>query len=296
MELRQIEAFLAVVDQGGFTRAARRLHLTQPAITRQVAALERLLGADLFDRTGRGVRLTVSGEAFLGPARRLIQTADEARDAVAQIASGQGGRLTVGASSTLATYILPPVLATYRLQHPSIDLSLRTGTAARMRALALSGEVDLALVTTEGAGGAEHPALEFRALGPYETCLALPTGHPAAMQTHMTAALVAAEPLLVMEPGTNLRAFTDRVLAAADVVPPRLIELDSVETIKRMVEAGLGLALLPAVAVQSEVADGRLALLTLAGIPIADRGIAVTYRRDRYLAGATRAFLALLAP
>src|SRR5437763_6287769 len=107
MELYQLEAFEAVVAQGSFTRAAEALFVTQPAVTRQIAALEAELRTRLFDRLGRTVRLTVAGEALHRYAEQIIRLSREAHDAVADIEAGDAGRLAVGASSTLATYVLP---------------------------------------------------------------------------------------------------------------------------------------------------------------------------------------------
>lgn len=290
-----METFRAVVAHSSFTRAAEAMHLTQPAVTRQVAALERELKTRLFERQGRTVRLTAAGEALDRYAERVLRLAEEAREAVTDIASGAAGRLAVGASSTLAAYYLPPLLTRFRAAHPSIELTIRTGVSARVRTLVRDGAADVGIVTT-GEEDAESAAaaLTVTPLGPYETCLVVPPGHPLDQPGPAPAGALAGQPLLLMEPGTSLRAFADRLLATAEVRAPVTMELDSVEAIKRMVEAGLGISLLPRIAVALEAEAGRLAVRTLADSPRTGRGIALICRRDRYRSAALRAFLALL--
>ena len=292
MELRQIEAFAVVARVKSFTRAASVLHLTQPAVTRQIAALEDSLGASLFDRLGRTVRLTAAGETFLPRAEALLQSADEARQAVREVAEGDSGKLTIAASSTLAAYVVPGILREFRSGHPGIELTLRTGLSAQIRELVRAGLADVGLATTEGESSVtEAGPLETLRLGRYETALVVPPNHPLAHKLSATPADLSGEPLLAMEPGTNLRAFVDRLLALGEVETKITMELDSVEAIKRMVEAGMGVALLPKIAAQSEAEAGRLVALPLSGVPLADREILLLWRRDRAKSPILRAFL-----
>lgn len=295
MELRQLEAFEAVTLHGSFTRAAEALHLTQPAVTRQIAALETELRTRLFDRSGRTVRLTASGEVFHRYAESIVRQAREARAAVAEVEAGEAGRLTVGASSTLAAYVLPAILRRFREDHPRVEIGIHTGVSAQVREMVKSGDADIGLVTGEPT--APDPALVSEDLADYETCVVLPVGHPLAegnSEKPLPAAALAGTPLILMEAGTNLRTYVDRLLSAAGVEAPVTMEMDNVEAIKRMVEAGLGVSILPQVSVRAEVAGGRLAARTLAEMPRATRRIALVYRRDKYLSAALRASIGLL--
>lgn len=294
MELHQLETFEAVVLHGSFTRAADALHLTQPAVTRQVAALETEMKTRLFDRLGRTVRLTVSGEALHRYAEPMLRLAREAREAVADIGSGKTGRIAVGASNTLATYVLPPLLRRFREAHGQVEMAITTGVSARIVEEVLSGEVDVGLVTGSGDEASLHEALTVVPLAEYATCVVVPPTHPLAGQGSIRAAELAGSPLILMETGTNLRTYVDRLLSAAGVEEQVAMELDNVEAIKRMIEADLGVSLLPQVAVATEVAAGRLAALSLADVPRAHRRIVLVYRRDKYLPAALRAFLTLL--
>ena len=300
MELHQLEAFEAVAAHGSFTRAAEALCLTQPAVTRQIAALEAELRTRLFDRLGRTIRLTPAGEALHGYAEAILRMAREAREAVGEIETGAAGRLTVGASSTLATYVLPSLLHRFRAVHGArVEVAVHTGVSARILEMVRDGEADAGLVTSADGNAPGLPAdrtLTTTLLADYDTCLVVPAGHRLAERAGhaLHAADLAGTPLILMETGTNLRAYVDRLLSAAGVEEQISMELDNVEAIKRMIEAGLGVSLLPRVSVGVEVADGRLVTLPLADVPRARRRIALVYRRDKYLTAALRAFLALL--
>jgi DNA-binding transcriptional LysR family regulator len=293
VELHQLETFEAVVLHRSFTRAAETLYLTQPAVTRQIAALEGELKTRLFERLGRTVRLTVAGEALHRYAEQIIRLARDAHDAVADIEAGSAGRLDVGASSTLATYVLPPLLRCFRETNAGIEIAISTGVSARIVEMVRVGEVDIGLVTTEAAG-MDDRALTVAVLADYETCVVVPPSHILAQRSRMSASDLAGSPLILMETGTNLRTYVDRLLNAAGVAEQVAMELDNVEAIKRMIEADLGISLLPEVSVKAEVAAGRLIALPLTGVPRSYRRISLVHRRDKYLSAALRAFIALL--
>lgn len=292
MELHQLEAFEAVVLHRSFTRAAEALFLTQPAVTRQIAALEKELRTPLFDRLGRTVRLTAAGEALHRYAEQIVRLSREARDAVSDIAAGAAGRLEVGASSTLATYVLPPLLRRFRETNARIEIAISTGISARVVEMVREGRCDIGLVTTDAA--ADDRLLHMMVLADYETCTVVPPGHPLAGRSDVRATDLEGIPLILMETGTNLRTYVDRLLSSAGVAEQVAMELDNVEAIKRMIEADLGISLLPRVSVQAEVAAGRLLALPLEGVPRGHRRIALAHRRDKYLSAALRAFIALL--
>lgn len=291
MELHQLEAFEAVALHGSFTRAAEVLFVTQPAVTRQIAALESELKTRLFERLGRTVRLTPSGEVLHRYSEQITRLSREAGEAVADIEAGRGGRLHVGASSTLATYVLPPLLRAFREMHPRTEIAVSTGLSARIVEMVRSGEADVGLVTS-GADGEER-GLHFTTLTDYETCAVVPPGHPLAAKGRLSAADLAQSPLILMEEGTNLRTYVDRLLSAANVAEQVAMEMDNVEAIKRMVEAGLGVSLLPEVAVRAEVESGRLVALPL-DVERQGRSIALACRTAKYQTAALRQFTDLV--
>ena len=290
MELYQLEAFEAIVAHGSFTRAAEALHLTQPAVTRQIASLEAELKTPLFDRLGRTVQMTSAGEALHRYAENIVRLTQEARQAVADIGTGETGRIEVGASSTLATYVLPPLLRRFRQTHPRVEIAIQTGVSAQILERVRAGEADIGLVT----GDIRDPLLHTIYLADYETCVVVPPGHALAQRESIRASELAGNPLILMETGTNLRTYVDRLLNAAGVAEQVSMELDNVEAIKRMIEAELGISMLPVVAVRTEVAAGRLVALRLRDVPRAKRRIALAHRRDKYLSAALKAFMELL--
>ena len=294
MERHQLEAFEAVAQAQNFTRAADLLCVTQPAVTRQIAALEAELKTRLFDRLGRTVRLTASGEGLHRYAGSILRLHREAHDALGDIEAGSAGRLSVGASSTLATYVLPPLLRRFREAHAGVELSIHTGISAHIIEMVRQGSVDVGLVTTDESDAAPDTRLAITPLADYDTCVVVPPGHALAKRGTVRAADLAGLPLLLMETGTNLRTYADRLLSEAGVAAPVAMELDNVEAIKRMIEAGLGVSLLPEVSVRAEVAAGRLYALPLWEGRKSVRRIALVQHPDKYLPIALRSFITLV--
>ncbi len=289
MELYQLEAFEAIVAHGSFTRAAESLHLTQPAVTRQIASLEAELKTPLFDRLGRAVQMTSAGHALHDYAARIVRLAREARQAVADVGTGETGRIEVGASSTLATYVLPTLLQKFRQTHARVEIAVQTGASAQILERIRAGETDVGMVT----GDIHDALLNVTYLANYETCVVVPPGHALAGREAVRARDLAGYPLILMETGTNLRTYVDKLLSAAGVAEQVALELDNVEAIKRMIEAELGISMLPVVSVRAEVADRRLVALRLLDVPRAKRRIALVHRRDKYLSTSLKAFMEL---
>jgi DNA-binding transcriptional LysR family regulator len=289
MELAQLESFLRVAEEGSMTRAAEALYRTQPAVTQQVRALERELKVLLFERTGRGVRLTQAGEALQDYARRSLGLLAECRQVLADLEGGAAGRLVLGAGVTTSIFHLPPWLRAFREICPAVDVVVRTGRSREVEALALAREIDLGLVTSP----VRHPELAARELFQEAILLVAPPGHPLAGQSVPPAALVDA-PLILFPRGTGFRADLDRALAGWGAAALIKMESDSVEAIKSFVAVGLGLSFLPASAVEEELAAGTLRPVTLTGVPPLQRATTLIYRPDRYLPSAAREFLRLL--
>jgi DNA-binding transcriptional LysR family regulator len=291
MELRQLESFVRIAALGSFTRAAEELALSQPAVTRQISLLEREVKTRLFDRLGRHIALTAAGDALHGYALEILRQMEEAKRAVADVSSGVAGRLTVGASSTAATYLLPPILRQYHESYPAVDLNIHTGLSARIAELVLKNEVDLGVVM----GDHEGPGLTTIPIAESATVVVVYPDHPLVNKGErgISAEELKGSALILMEEGTNLRRYVDRLLSTAAVKEQVSLELDNVEAIKKMIEARLGISLLPLMAVESEIADRRLIALSLADVPGASRPVTVIHRTDKYLSTALKAFIRL---
>lgn len=291
MQIHELEAFEAVAANRSFTRAAEALYVTQPAVTRQIASLERALKTRLFDRLGKVVQLTTAGEALHRYAAEILRLTHEAESAVCDVVAGLAGKLSVGANSTTATYLLPPLLSRFRELHPGVELAVHTGASAQVVDMVSANEVDVGVVT----GYSHQEGLLDTPLTQYLTVVVVFPGHPLSLiGQSVFAGQLAGSPLILMEEGTNLRRYVDRLLSAAGVEERVTMELDNVEAIKKMIEAGLGISLLPLISVEAEVAAGRLVALPLADVPNAQRRITAIYRQDKYLTASLKSFLHLL--
>lgn len=254
---------MRLVDTKTFTRAAEELSLTQPAVTRQIGALERELKTRLLDRLGRRVSPTAAGEALYAYAVDIVRLAEEAKRAIGDVAAGVAGRLSVGASGTASTYILPAVIRQFTQRFPGVELSVQTGPSAHIAELVLANAVYIGVVMNFAA----RPGITTVTVAMYESVLVAEPSHPFAREAGaLPAHRLHEADFILMQKGTNLRAYVDELLASAGAPPHVVMELDNVEAIKKMVEAGLGVSMLPLLAVENDIAAGRLAAVPIAGV------------------------------
>ncbi|MFG3155554.1 LysR family transcriptional regulator [Streptomyces sp. NPDC048219] len=244
MDLQQMRYVLAVAETASFTRAAERCHIVQSALSHQVARLEKELGARLFERTSRRVRLTAAGEAFLPAARQALEAAERARAEVAAATGEIRGGLTVGSIPTVAAVDLPAVLRDYRRRHPQVRISLRTGASERLVEQVRDGTLDAAFLGVRPG---------FRLEGVHDEELAhdrhvavVAPDHPLAARDEVDLRLLAGEVFVDFAEGSAARAQSDQAFAAAGLRREVTFEVSGVELMVRMVRHGLGIALLPA--------------------------------------------------
>ena len=242
----ELRHFLLIVDHGTFTQAARRAHLSQPALTASVRRLEDRLGTRLFHRGPSGASLTAEGRALLPHALAAIASVESGRRAVAEVAGLNDGEVRIGAGATAATYLLPPELAVFQKRHPKIRILLReTTTDEALDALAAS-DLDLAVVTVapdRGEPWRDDPLV----------LVASPDVDPSTA------------PFLTFRRGTTSRRLFDESFPDARVV----MELGSIAAVKGNVRAGIGIALVSRAAVESDLELGRLVLVEDSRTPIA---------------------------
>jgi DNA-binding transcriptional LysR family regulator len=243
MDLQQMRYVLAVAETGGFTRAAERCHVVQSALSHQVARLERELGARLFDRTSRRVRLTAAGEAFLPAARQALEAAGRARAEVAAATGEIRGTLTLGSIPTVAAVDLPGLLRDYRLRHPQVRIRLRTGSSERMVEQVREGTLDAAFLGVP-PGFPTH-GVHSRELCRGRHVAVVAPEHPLAGEAEVDLRRLAAEVFVDFAEGSAARAQSDRAFAAAGLRREVAFEVSGVELMVRMVRHGLGVALLP---------------------------------------------------
>jgi len=289
MTIRQLEVFLAIAHAQSFSRAAERIHLSQPTLSEHMKELEDELGVPLFIRHSRSVSLTEPGRVFEDYATRVVATLAAGRQAIAELDGLKRGSLVVGASTTPGTYVLPARIAQFREHYPGIAVALRIGNSRAVEERVRDGEVDLAVI-----GG--------HVLGPSERCVAagivdelqliVPPDYPVKGRS-LPPGRLARERLLIREEGSATRQATERALRQAGVTLRPAMELDHTETVKRAVMAGLGIAFVSRYAVEDEVRSGRLRVLAVQRMNVR-RHFHVIHDERRPLSASARAFTGFL--
>jgi DNA-binding transcriptional LysR family regulator len=286
---RRLGYFVAVAEELSFTRAAERLHMAQPPLSQQIALLEKELGARLFDRSRRTIRLTAAGAALLPEARRLLADLDETTRMVRRVAEGAIGQLAVGFVPSAINGALPDLLRRFRTSHPDVQLTLREMTPDALLRAVRDGRLDVAVLYLP----ISDPDVAWQRLASEDLLLALPDSHPAADRADVVLADVAGEPFILPEqhdvPG--LHAAVTALFADAGIAPrvaQRGVWL--MQTVLGLVAAGVGLAVVP-----SSVAALRRTGVTLRPIrgPNHQVDLAAVWRRDHGSAPLT-GLLALL--
>ncbi|GAA1524835.1 LysR family transcriptional regulator [Actinomadura kijaniata] len=244
MDLQQMRYVVAVADTGSFTRAAERCLVVQSALSHQIAKLERELGARLFDRTSRMVRLTPAGAAFLPAARQALDAAERARAEVAAVTGEIRGNLAIGAIPTVAAVDLPNVLKEYHRRHPRVRISLRTMASEVLVEQVRDGTLDAALLGL--LPGMEPRGVRHRRLAHDNLVAVVHPEHPLAGEPEVELRRLADETFIDFPSGTVGRAQSDAAFAASDVRREVPFEVSAGELMVRMVRSGLGIAMLPA--------------------------------------------------
>jgi DNA-binding transcriptional LysR family regulator len=289
MNLNHLAIFHAVAQAGGMTLGAERLDISQPAVSKQVRELERVLGVHLFDRIGRRVHLSQAGEILAGYARRLFALAHEAETAMADVRAAGRGSLAIGASTTIGAYLLPGVLAEFWRRHPRVELLVRIENTEQIHRRLAEHELDLGL--TEGL--VEEEELEAEVFHRDELVMIAAPGHRLVGRRRLSLSAVRDEPFILREPGSGTRAVEERALARLKLPVCTAMALGSTEAIKRVVAEGVGLAIVSRLAVAAECAAGALAALPVADLRIV-RPLHLVRRKGRRDGPVLQAFCGVL--
>jgi DNA-binding transcriptional LysR family regulator len=282
MDFHSFRVFLAAAESGSFSLAGARLFLTQPAVSKRIAALEQALGAQLFDRIGRQVRLTEAGTALLPRARRLLAELEELQRSIAGLADQVAGTLTMGTSHHIGLHRLPPVLKAYARRHPQVRLDLRFLDSESACREVEQGALELAVVTLP-PGPMAH--LETRPLWDDPLHIAVGLEHPLARDPAPSLETLVAHPAVLPAPNTYTRDILEQALAARGLAPRVGLCTNYLETLKMLAVTGLGWALLPAT-----MLDADLRALHFPDLALARRLAIVTHDR-RTLSNAARAMI-----
>ena len=289
MELSQLEFFVTVVEEGGFSKAAERVFRTQPAVSIAIRRLEEEIGASLFERSQKAPVLTEVGEIFYDYARRILALRDQALGVVNELQLLKRGRVRIGANESTSLYLLPHLILQYRSQYPNVMVEIFRHTSDRLPREVLDRNVDFALMAYEPVDN----ELESFAVLHDKLVLIVHPEHALAARESIKIEELGHESFLSHNVKTGSRYKVTEAFAQHHTPLNITLELATIETIKRFVQLKIGLAFVPRMCVAEELARG-----TLKSVPVEDlvyeRTIFATYRKGIQLSEATAAFLKIL--
>ena len=285
LNLQALRVFAAVVEHAGFSRAAAALHLSQPAVSKAVAGLERDVGMPLLERGARGVRLTDAGAMLHERARELFAVERGAEEELRALRGLDAGALRIGASTTVASYLLPPLLGAFHAHFPGVALRVTSANTRAVARLLLVRRLDVALVE----GPVSHARIEVVPWREDALVVIAPPEHPLATRPVVAPEALATEPFILRERGSGTRTVAEAALRARGLAPPVALTLGSTEAIKQAVRAGLGLAVVSRAAVADQLATGTLAALRVRDWDVR-RALTLLRLRGRVPGAAARRF------
>lgn len=285
-DLADLRAMVAVADLGSFRAAAEALHLSQSAVSRRVDKLEEALGVELFQRSTRRVELTTIGRTFLHRARGVIHDLEAALVGIADFADRISGELSVACVPSAVSYFLPQVIERFHRQHPRIRVRLIDESSSALLLAVANGEADLGLTYI----GTQEPDIEFVPLLEDRFVVACPPGHPLAQRSRVSWADLAPYERVSLAHGSGNRMLIDQALAQVEAQPGWFCEVRHVPALVSLVEAGLGIGVVPAMALPPR---GPVVAVPLEA-PAVSRTIGIIRRRGRPLRPPAELFQRLL--
>jgi len=285
LQLAHLHTLEAVARHGSFSRAARELRLTQPAVSMQVRQLERDLGLPLLERVGKRTYTTKAGELLLAHAGRALQELERGVELVQQLRGIVAGRVRLGTSASFSIYLLPPALRRFRARYPQTELVVVTGNAPEIARAVVANELDVGIVSLP----VRERELAVTAFHRDELVAIGPPGRRWPRSRRVNAAELAREPLILFERGATLRRVIDDWFQRGSASPALPMELGNTEAIKKLVEAGLGLSVTSWFAAKADVRARRLSAVRLD--PPLFRQIGIVLRRDKPRTPVLAAFL-----
>ncbi|MGH8127631.1 MAG: LysR family transcriptional regulator [Gammaproteobacteria bacterium] len=289
MNIRHLAIFHAVARSGSVSGGAEKLHISQPAVSKQLREFEARQGVMLFDRLPRGIRLTEAGRILAGYADKVFLLEQEAQRALDDLQGLRSGRLRVGASTTIGSYLLPEAFVAFRQRYPDVDLNLEVGNTQFIQERLLAGELDIGF--TEGF--VDSPELEAEAFFMDELVPVAAIAHPLVHGAPISVSRLCREPMLVREPGSGTLAVMVAALARHGVEPRVAMSLGSTEAIKRALPLSNCVAVLSRLAIQMGLQNGTLATIPVRGLRI-ERPLHQVRVKHRHASAAESAFLELL--
>jgi DNA-binding transcriptional LysR family regulator len=288
LDLYKLQVFAQVAQAGSFSAAAEQLYMTQPAVSQHMQDLEASLGTQLFQRGRRGVTLTPEGKLLLDYTARVLKLVVEAEAAITDVTKLESGRVVVGATPGVSTYLMPHWLHDFRDQYPRISVSLQTATTPEIVSLVLANQIELGFVEGEMESSARG-RLELRNLCDVPQLFVVGPRHPLRNKRRVDYGDMHEQSFVMRQPGSQTRIWIDDLLRAQRVHPLVIAEFDNPEAIKRTVMNGLAIAVLPQYAVQADVKRGALHVLNI-DAPLT-RLLSAVWNKSAPLSPVARAFI-----
>lgn len=285
METQALLAFVTIAESRSFSRAAETLHLSQPAVSKRIAALESQLDARLFDRVGRRIELTDAGRALLPYARRVLQDVEDGRRALSRLSDQISGRLSIGTSHHIGLHRLPPVLRAFTQRYPDVDLDIQFMDSEDACEAVVHGALELGIVTLPLV---PLPNLETQRVWPDRLRVVVAAGHPLASRRPLQPGDLAAHAAVLPDARTYTYRIVRSALQAHGVEPRIRLATNYLETLKMLVGIGLGWSVLPETMVDTDVIALPLPTLEM------HRDLGTVWHPRRSRSAAAEALLALL--
>ena len=284
MELHQLRYFVAVADEGNFSRAATKVRVAQPSLSQQIRKLEAEIGQPLFDRLPRAVVLTEAGRCLLEYARQILASIGDARRSVDELKGKIAGEVAVGAIPTIAPYVLPELVVTFQNHYPDVTLHIVEDATERIVRRIETGELDVALAST----CQKSPTLRIEHLGNEPLLALVPEGHPLAKQTVITFDDLKSQRFLLLHEMHCLSQQVHHLLESRRLHPEVALAGSQLSTIANMVAAGIGVSIVPQMMVKHHATPGCVSLPFAPPVP--ERELNVLYNPLRFQSKAAAAF------
>jgi DNA-binding transcriptional LysR family regulator len=285
MDTANLRAFAEIAETGSFSIAAQRLHLTQPAMSKRIAALEQSFGARLFDRIGRRVNLTEAGQALLPRARRILAELDDSRRALSNLSGHIGGTLRLGTSHHIGLHRLPPGLRAFVTRYPEVELDLHFMDSEAACHAVETGHLELAIVTLPPEA---RPSLELIPVWDDPLAVVCAPEHPLAQRRRVQLADLAEYPAILPATSTYTRQIAELAFHELGLTLRSSLSTNYLETIKMLVSVGLGWSLLP-----QTMVDTQLRALPVRELRLR-RTLGAVHHRERTLSNAARVMIGVL--
>lgn len=287
MDINQLEVLVTVAREKSFSRAAETLNRTQPAVSQAISRLEQDLGEKLFDRSSKDGTLTPAGEVLLDYAKQMLNLRRSAETALRELADLHSGKVTISANEHTVFYLLP-IIVEFRKRYPLIKVEVSRGVASRIPSEVTSREVELGVLSFKPNDGAVRSLAVIKD----ELVLICSPEHPLAGRKSVKVSELSDETFIAHNARSPYRESVIETFAAHKTRLRISVELPSLEAIKRLVETGIGIALVPRLSALAEIREGRLAALSVSEMKF-QRTLHIVYRRNSALSHAAQAFLDL---